>query len=467
MDRRKRYSSYYSHPYTPILDSIEENEEFSPSLTKHFSSQSFKREHDGVKSRLILLTIILFALYFIGPTYLLRGRDIEVIDDIPIIDWNNSSLCVPGEFRSTDELKLERLTLAYRNNVPIDIPIYFTHNLNMMGHKKVTTAVIVQHGNLRNANDYFCGLVNSLLLSRESDTVNIHNYAIIAPQFLTEGDLCWPPSDTDDALDTSMQSHTISLQNKSTWCGFQVWSSEGWKDGHISLDTSLSPPLYSYDVYNLLIERLLDRNYFPSLRNITLFGFSAGGQVLLRYATFPTYKIPSTTDSENIRTVGSTGVLASAVPPVGIKFVISDPSTYVYFDKRRPYVSSIASSEETDTAVINSAIGNETANHHSDNTINDSTAAQTHTKSIFSIIFGVKHTVHTPTFKPSSFRSNTEYDSNNRHHTTSTSKSTSNSRTQRDTSRNAHVHSAVSKTLPLARVTFGIPNRTWSALWQV
>lgn len=465
MDQRgKRY--YYSHPYTPILDSIEEDEEL------HYTNsylETYKNDRDDVRTRLMFLSFILFALYFIGPSYMLRGRDIEVIEDIPIIDWTNSSLCVPGEFRSTNELKFERMTLTFRNNIPIDIPIYFTHNLNLMNHKKVTTAVIVQHGNLRNANDYFCGLVNSLLLSQESDTVNIHNYAIIAPQFLTDGDLCWPPSPTDDALDTTIHSHAISIQNKSSWCGFQVWSSEGWKDGHASLDSSLTPPLYSYDVYNLLIERLLDRNYFPALRNITLFGFSAGAQVLLRYATYPNYKVPSNTDSEPLSNDEPSG----AVTPVGIKFVISDPSTYLYFDKRRPYVTSVASSEETDSAVVNSATGNTTTNSDSEhsNSNSDTAAAQAHTKSIFSSLFELTQRRRSaPTAKPSSFRSTSYYDTRSRHSSTGSSSNTntnSNSRTQRSTTRNARVHSSISKSLPLSRVTFGLPNSTWTNLWQV
>ena len=76
--------------------------------------------------------------------------------------------------------------------------------------------------------------------------------------------------------------------------------------------------LYSYDVYNILIEKITNIELFPNLESIVLFGFSAGAQTLFRYAFLPSFNIQSLT---NIR----------------IKFVISDPSTYLYFDEKRPF----------------------------------------------------------------------------------------------------------------------------------
>ena len=57
--------------------------------------------------------------------------------------------------------------------------------------------------------------------------------------------------------------------------------------------------------------------FFPNLKNITLFGFSAGAQTVLRYAAMPNYQ------SRNLF--------------VQVKFVISDPSTYLYLSPERPY----------------------------------------------------------------------------------------------------------------------------------
>ena len=111
---------------------------------------------------------------------------------------------------------------------------------------------------------------------------------IIAPIFLIDGDKCWG---------TDMNQYTVSVKDGIS-CGYPVWSNEGWKDGHMALpcNTTASisssmnsneaintarcktaPSLHSYDVYNLLIKRLGDPAYFPNLKTVTLFGFSAGG----------------------------------------------------------------------------------------------------------------------------------------------------------------------------------------------
>lgn len=112
-------------------------------------------------------------------------------------------------------------------------------------------------------------------------------------------------------------------------CNHPIWSSEGWKDGHFSISNHTCTPssnefsgilssnafneVYSYDVFNIIIRRLSNKLYFPSLNNITLFGFSAGAQTVLRYSILP-----------NIEDKTS------------IKYIVSDPSTYLYFNNLRP-----------------------------------------------------------------------------------------------------------------------------------
>ena len=66
-------------------------------------------------------------------------------------------------------------TLPDKFNVAInvDVSMYFTHNMNYPASTNkqlynIKSAVIIQHGNLRNGNDYFCGVINSLLLSKAS-----------------------------------------------------------------------------------------------------------------------------------------------------------------------------------------------------------------------------------------------------------------------------------------------------------
>ena len=144
--------------------------------------------------------------------------------------------------------------------------MYANHNLNEPGHYRVKYALIVQHGNNRNANDYYCAAVNSLIETGWSDA-KMRSVLIIAPYFPIIGDLCW------DHNNASVPAHNIS-DPVLTNCGYQIWSNEGWKDGHISLGPT--PNIFSYDVLNSLINYVGDGTNFPLLKNITLFGFSAG-----------------------------------------------------------------------------------------------------------------------------------------------------------------------------------------------
>ena len=152
--------------------------------------------------------------------------------------------------------------------------------------------------------DYFCGAVDAI---NSNDNVNNNpniseQSLIVAPIFLIDNDKCWG---------TDMNQYTVSVKNGIT-CNYTIWSNEGWKDGHLALPcnntannnnvitTTLTnaisnlfinnaamckpaPLLHSYDVFNLLIKRMGDPTYFPNLKTITLFGFSAGGINIFNY----------------------------------------------------------------------------------------------------------------------------------------------------------------------------------------
>jgi hypothetical protein len=212
-------------------------------------------------------------------------------------------ICVPGKFGDMySQLPLQTWTPPGKD---FSLPMYSTHNLNEIGSKKIHAAIIVQHGNLRNANDYFCGAVNSLLESEVSAEL-MSSTLIIAPFFPILNDVCW-----------DKMTNVPSIISEFVNCGYPVWSNEGWKDGHSSITPGAGSPIFSYDAFNILITHLGDNMNFPNLHNITVFGFSAGAQTVLRYAALPNYEI------KNLR-----------IKP---RFIISDPSTYFYFDNKRPY----------------------------------------------------------------------------------------------------------------------------------
>ncbi|RYG66591.1 hypothetical protein EON64_09435, partial [archaeon] len=158
--------------------------------------------------------------------------------------------CAPGVVRTGSQLQFSAWAPA---EVPgLKLPLYWTQPLDEPDDT-VEHAVIVQHGNLRNANDYFCGAVNSLL-SLDLPAYRLQSYVIIAPLFLGDSDVCW------DAA--TGQRGNVQLSNGSS-CGYPVWSSEGWKDGHLPLnlgalplDPAQRPPLFSYEAFNIVLRAL-------------------------------------------------------------------------------------------------------------------------------------------------------------------------------------------------------------------
>jgi pimeloyl-ACP methyl ester carboxylesterase len=67
-----------------------------------------------------------------------------------------------------------------------------------------------------------------------------------------------------------------------------------------------------------ILARLADRRLFPKLDSVVIAGFSAGGQIVQRYAVV--------------------GHGEASLTRVGIatRYVVSDPSSYLYFDAGRP-----------------------------------------------------------------------------------------------------------------------------------
>ena len=76
------------------------------------------------------------------------------------------------------------------DRVNFSLPLYTTNDLSKYS-ADIKHAIIIQHGNLRNANDYFCGAVNSFKESVRNYPDLAKSTMIIAPIFLNDQDLCW------------------------------------------------------------------------------------------------------------------------------------------------------------------------------------------------------------------------------------------------------------------------------------
>jgi hypothetical protein len=90
--------------------------------------------------------------------------------------------------------------------------------------------------------------------------------------------------------------------------GNALWTCGGWATGRPATNAGLT----SFAAMDALLAQLHAR--YPGARRITLAGFSAGGQFVQHYIGF-------------------------ARPPAGVamRYIVADPSAFVYFDSYRPY----------------------------------------------------------------------------------------------------------------------------------
>jgi hypothetical protein len=166
-------------------------------------------------------------------------------------------------------------------------PLY--RSLDEASDARVSRVVIVLHGRLRDADAYLLSAQRALAAA----DVNAADTLLLVPQFLASADVSAHGLDHD----------TLH------------WDWTSWMGG----DDALGPaPISSFDILDSLVEMLADRSRFGALREVVIAGHSGGAQVAHRYAV-----------------VGHATALLER-QGVHCRYVIANPSSYVYFDNRRP-----------------------------------------------------------------------------------------------------------------------------------
>ncbi len=165
--------------------------------------------------------------------------------------------------------------------------IYRTHPLEAR-NAQIKRALIMVHGQGRNADDYFrTAAAAAFLAGALEDTI------VIAPRFTSR--------DGRGCADTL-------APNEVNWrC-----SGDSWRSGGTAVNDDR---LTSYDFADELLRKLARKEAFPNLKAIVLAGHSAGGQYVSRYAM-------------------ANKVHESLGVPV--TYVVSNPSSYAYPDANRP-----------------------------------------------------------------------------------------------------------------------------------
>jgi pimeloyl-ACP methyl ester carboxylesterase len=150
----------------------------------------------------------------------------------------------------------------------------------------IERAVVMVHGVRRNAEDYFTTGEQLLATAHWPDTHTL----LLAPGFFTARD-------------------------RPAGANLPLWDSR-WMQGRPSVQGRVGiTPLRALDD---LLAWVGDGKRYPALKQIVLIGHSAGGQLVQRYAVF------------------SSAEQKLAAQGIALRYVISSPSSYLYFDDRRP-----------------------------------------------------------------------------------------------------------------------------------
>ena len=149
--------------------------------------------------------------------------------------------------------------------------------------------LVVVHGALRDSGRY---LGHAEVAARQSNSRAL----IVAPQFLADVDVAEHPDVPAGAL---------------------RWDVEGWKGGEPALGPAA---LSSFTAMDCLLQQLTEPGRLAHGKKpaVVIIGNSAGGQFVNRYAAVG--RAPDTLAQHGIR----------------VRFVITNPSTYLYFDRSRP-----------------------------------------------------------------------------------------------------------------------------------
>lgn len=178
-----------------------------------------------------------------------------------------------------------------------EFPVYANHPLagDLGGIERI---VLVQHGILRNGDAYFASGMAQL----QASGVDPAKVLLIAPNF---------PAKEDRGFG-----------------GMPIWHAGGahnWAGGDESVDIALH--VSSFQVLDDLLAQLADRRRMPALRSVTLAGHSAGAQMMQRYAVLNNV-------DETLRARG-----------VEVRYVIANPSSFLYLTPDRPYGAGFAPPE--------------------------------------------------------------------------------------------------------------------------
>jgi hypothetical protein len=141
-----------------------------------------------------------------------------------------------------------------------------------------------------------------LVYNNTMELINKYNLAdsvlVISPQFLIEKYV-----------------GSINSPNLVYWRALPFWGSSGAKVTPDGAEFRMS----AYTILENIIVSLCEKKTFPNLRSIVILGHSGGGQLVNRFAA------SNTVEDTSAKSAG-----------IKIKYIVMNPSSYVYFSPQRP-----------------------------------------------------------------------------------------------------------------------------------
>lgn len=174
------------------------------------------------------------------------------------------------------------------------LPVFADRPINQAAPDVVRVFIVI-HGTQRNANAYYA--TGRKVVKKAGDVGK--GAMVVAPQFLT----------VPDRQAFSLPTPVLA------------WTQEGWKDGTPALPPA---PISSFSALDALLAHFANRTLYPSLATIVIMGHSAGAQYVQRYAVV----------GHKNETLVQNGV--------AVRYVIVNPSSYLYFTDDRPDSKAIA-----------------------------------------------------------------------------------------------------------------------------
>ena len=175
-----------------------------------------------------------------------------------------------------------------------DIPLYFSLDGASVDMSKpqprVVRAMLVFHGKLRDADTYN----QSGLAAIKNAGAASKGTLLITPQFLAQVDV--------DKY--RMPPPTLR------------WAPEAWMGGEDATNSAVS----SFDAIDSILTLLSNKIIFPNLKSAVIAGHSGGGQVVQRYAVVGR---------------GGDSLIAAGIH---VRYLVANPSSYVYFSAERPII---------------------------------------------------------------------------------------------------------------------------------